>query len=97
MILKIVCIENIGKFRACKPAGDVELRPVSLVYAENGRGKTTLCDIQTMDWAGHEDANTTRGYVVAANNLAQEIAAKLHVPHFVGGRPASRLSWEDLT
>ena len=45
MIRKFISIENIGKFRACKPTGDVELRPLTLVYAENGRGKTTLCDI----------------------------------------------------
>jgi len=51
---------------------------------------------QTMDWAGHEDANTTRGYVVVANNLAQEIAARLNVPHFKGDGPASKLTWEDL-
>ena len=51
---------------------------------------------QTMDWAGHEDANTTRGYVVAANNLAQEIAERLNVPHFDGDGPPSTLSWEKL-
>src|SRR3990172_2894979 len=45
MIRKFISIENVGKFRACKPGGDVELRPLTLVYAENGRGKTTLCDI----------------------------------------------------
>jgi wobble nucleotide-excising tRNase len=45
MIRKFIGIENVGKFRACKPKGDVELRPITLVYAENGRGKTTLCDI----------------------------------------------------
>ncbi len=45
MIRKFISIENVGKFRACKPKGDVELRPITLVYAENGRGKTTLCDI----------------------------------------------------
>ena len=44
-IKKILRIEGIGKFRSCKPHGDVELRDVSLIYAENGRGKTTLCDI----------------------------------------------------
>jgi len=26
-------------------AGDVELRPMTLIFAENARGKTTLCDI----------------------------------------------------
>jgi integrase len=51
---------------------------------------------QTMDWAGHEDANTTRGYVVAANNLAQQIAEKLHVPHYEESGQSSSLSWEDL-
>lgn len=45
VIRKFISIENIGKFRCCKPTGDVELRPVTLIYAENGRGKTTLCDI----------------------------------------------------
>ena len=47
--------------------------------------------------AGHEDANTTRGYVVAANNLAQEIASKLSVPHFDGGIRSAELRWSDIT
>ena len=41
-----------------------------------------LTVFQTMEWAGHESAETTKGYVVEANNLAQEIAAKLNVPYF---------------
>lgn len=45
MLKKIIQIENVGKFRSCKPKGDVEFRQLNLVYAENGRGKTTLCDI----------------------------------------------------
>ncbi|MCP5059539.1 MAG: tyrosine-type recombinase/integrase [bacterium] len=56
-----------------------------------------LLDVfQTMDWAGHEDANTTRGYVVAANNLAQQIAERLRVPHFEDTGRSSSLSWERL-
>jgi integrase len=51
---------------------------------------------QTMDWAGHEDANTTRGYVVQATNRAQEIAAKLHVPHFSDSGALIQLRWRDL-
>jgi len=39
-----------------------------------------------MDWAGHESAETTKGYGVEANALAQEIAAKLHVPYFLPER-----------
>jgi integrase len=56
-----------------------------------------LLDVfQTMDWAGHQDANTTRGYVVTARHIAQEVAAKLHVPHFAEGGAATRPSWNEL-
>lgn len=45
MIEKFISIKNIGRFRSCIPLGDVTLRRFSLVFAENGRGKTTLCAI----------------------------------------------------
>lgn len=45
MLKKIIKIKNIGKFRDCHASGDVEFRAMTLIYAENGRGKTTLCDI----------------------------------------------------
>ena len=45
MLKKIIAIENVGKFRSFHAAGDIELRKLNLIYAENGRGKTTLCDI----------------------------------------------------
>jgi wobble nucleotide-excising tRNase len=45
MLKKIICIKNIGRFRECHALGDVEFKTLTLVHAENGRGKTTLCDI----------------------------------------------------
>lgn len=45
MIEKFISIKNIGRFRSCNPLGDVTLRKLSLFFAENGRGKTTLCAI----------------------------------------------------
>lgn len=45
MLQKIIKVKNIGRFRDYTAAGDVTLRKVSLVFAENGRGKTTLCAI----------------------------------------------------
>ncbi len=45
MFKKLIKIQNVGKFRACCAAGDVQFRKITLFYAENGRGKTTLCDI----------------------------------------------------
>jgi wobble nucleotide-excising tRNase len=45
MIDKIVHVKNIGRFLNYNASGDVSLRKLSLIYAENGRGKTTLCAI----------------------------------------------------
>ena len=45
MIEKFISIKNIGRFRDCSPRGDVSFRKLNLLFAENGRGKTTLCAI----------------------------------------------------
>lgn len=45
MLQRIVAIKNIGRFRKCSPVDDVMFRRFTLVFAENGRGKTTLCAI----------------------------------------------------
>lgn len=45
MLRKIVHVRNVGRLLKVDAAGDVELRPMTLVFAENARGKTTLCDI----------------------------------------------------
>jgi len=45
MLKKFISIKNVGKFRNCVASGDIEFRRLSLVYAENGRGKTTLSAI----------------------------------------------------
>jgi wobble nucleotide-excising tRNase len=45
MINKLIAIRNVGKLRNHNSKGDMELRRLSLVHAENGRGKTTLCGI----------------------------------------------------
>jgi wobble nucleotide-excising tRNase len=45
MIKKFIGIKNTGRFMNYSSAGDVELRRYNLFFAENGRGKTTLCAI----------------------------------------------------
>lgn len=45
MIEKIVRIKSIGRFRNYSTNGDVMFRKLTLIYGENGRGKTTLCAI----------------------------------------------------
>ena len=38
-------IQNIGRFETVNGRTDMAFRPLSLIYSENGRGKTTLCAI----------------------------------------------------
>jgi wobble nucleotide-excising tRNase len=64
MLKKFVAINNVGRFQKYGAAGDVELKRYNLFFAENGRGKTTLCAIlrslQTGD-AAHVIGRTTLG------------------------------------
>jgi wobble nucleotide-excising tRNase len=45
VLRKIILIKNVGRFVSYSATGDVELKRHNLVFAENGRGKTTLCAI----------------------------------------------------
>ena len=42
---KVISIKNVGRFLDSGAAGDVTFRRYNLIFAENGRGKTTLCAI----------------------------------------------------
>src|ERR1039457_5405414 len=44
-LTKFVSIVNVGRFQNYKAAGDVTLKRSTLIFAENGRGKSTLCAI----------------------------------------------------
>jgi len=45
MLQKVISIKNVGRFRHSAASGDVTFRRYTLICAENGRGKTTLCAI----------------------------------------------------
>ena len=45
MLKKILSIKSVGKFFNYSCCGDVELRRLNIIYADNGRGKTTLATI----------------------------------------------------
>jgi wobble nucleotide-excising tRNase len=42
---KIVSIQSVGRFHNAAAAGNTEFAKFTLIYGENGRGKTTLCAI----------------------------------------------------
>ncbi len=69
-LTKFVSIKNIGRFQNYNAAGDVVLKRVNLVFAENGRGKSTLCailrSVQSNDPA-HVLGRTTLGSTTAPN------------------------------
>lgn len=44
-IKKIISVKNAGRFKNHNAAGDVEFKKFTLIFGENGRGKTTLCAI----------------------------------------------------
>jgi wobble nucleotide-excising tRNase len=45
MLEKLISVKNVGKFTNYNCQGDVTFRKLTLIYAGNGHGKTTLCDI----------------------------------------------------
>ena len=45
MLSKIIMIKNVGRFLNYCAHGDVVLKKYNLIFAENGRGKTTLCAV----------------------------------------------------
>jgi wobble nucleotide-excising tRNase len=45
VLQKIVAIKNTGIFRNLRSVGNVVFDRATLIYAPNGRGKTTFCDI----------------------------------------------------
>ena len=44
-IQQVRLINSIGRFRAASASGDVTFKKFTLIFGENGRGKTTLCAI----------------------------------------------------
>lgn len=59
MIKKILSIKNLGKFKDYSAVGDVELKKMTLIYSENGRGKTTLAAI--FKSLGHQEPALIKG------------------------------------
>jgi len=45
MINRLQLLRNVGQFDAVDTAAGIPLRRLTLIYAENGRGKTTLAAI----------------------------------------------------
>ncbi|MBM4349653.1 MAG: hypothetical protein FJ106_07185 [Deltaproteobacteria bacterium] len=73
MLEKIVQIKNVGRFQNYSASGDVSFRKLTLVYAENGRGKTTLCAILRSLQSGHAE------FIRERKTLASTDSAFVHI------------------
>ena len=60
MLQRVISIRNVGRFRSTTAVGDVTFRRATLIFAENGRGKTTLCAILRSLSTGSADLITGR-------------------------------------
>ena len=76
MLRKIISIKNVGRFLNYSASGDVELKHYNLIFAENGRGKTTLCAVLRSLQSG-EPAHVLGRTALGADN-APEIKVLLN-------------------
>ena len=53
MLRRLQLIRNVGRFHSCAGSEETDLSDLSLVYAENGRGKSTLAAILRSLASGH--------------------------------------------
>lgn len=70
MLRKFISIQNVGRFEKYSVRGDLEFRRLNLIYAQNGRGKTTLSHILRSVASG----NTS--YVNERNTISAGVSAK---------------------
>jgi wobble nucleotide-excising tRNase len=85
MLKKFICLKNIGRFRDCKAAGDVEMRRLTLIFAPNGHGKTTLCDVLRSLQSGRPEYIQGRKTLGASGEPDAQIRLDCATATFRGG------------
>ena len=85
MIKKFVTIRNVGSFESCSARGDVELRRLTLLSAENGRGKTTISDVLRSLKTGDPEYLNGRARLGAAADPEVQILVDGHRIDFSDG------------
>jgi wobble nucleotide-excising tRNase len=72
-IKKIISIKNAGRLKNYNAGGDVEFKKFTLIYGENGRGKTTLCAILR----SLQDGNSA--HIIGRKTLGVTGAPSVHI------------------
>ena len=76
MIEKIICIKNVGRLRDYNHRGDVAFRKLNLIFADNGRGKTTLCAVLRSLQSGQAEPIQERSTLGVKDPPSVQILAK---------------------
>jgi wobble nucleotide-excising tRNase len=87
MLRKLISVKNVGRFLNYTASGDVELKRYSLFFAENGRGKTTLCAILRSLQGG------SPAYVVGRTTLGSAGTPEIDIRTDAGNATFSGASW----
>lgn len=78
MINKFIQIHQVAKFHNYNAKGDVEMKPLTLIYAENGKGKSTIAAILRSLRDGNPD------HILAKKTLGSNTSQKIKIQHTNG-------------
>ena len=79
MITRIIKIKGVGRFQNYSISGDMLLRKATIIYGENGHGKTTLSNIIKSLSSGNDSIVTNRKSIgLEEQNVKIEIGGRVH-------------------
>lgn len=84
MLDKFQLLRNVGQFDSVSPSKQTDMHKLAIVYAENGRGKTTLAAILRSLGTGNTDLITARHRLGAT-----------HMPHIVINADSQTFTFEN--
>jgi wobble nucleotide-excising tRNase len=82
---QIKVINSVGRFRSVSASGDVTFKKFTLIFGENGRGKTTLCAILRSLQTNTPDIIAGRKTLSSANKPMVRIAMSSGTAAFADG------------
>jgi wobble nucleotide-excising tRNase len=91
MIRKLLTLQNIGRFQSYAAAGDTEFRQLTMIFGENGHGKTTLSAVLRSLQSGDPAHITERRTLSGSGNPEARILLETGTVTFTGGAWSTRL------
>lgn len=90
MLKKIVKIHNVGRLHRADAQGDQEFRSLTLIFGENGRGKTTLCEVLRSLKTGDPDI------LIGRRTLAQPLEPEAELRFDSGNVSFAHGAWTEI-